>query len=294
MKKHFVGAVEAGGTKMVCAYGNDPEHLTEIRFPTTSPAEVIPQVIDFFRRAPQRVEAIGFGSFGPIEPDPVSPDYGFITSTPKPGWAQTNVVGPLKTAFGVPVAFDTDVNAAALGEQVWGAAQGLNDFVYLTIGTGIGAGIVSGGNLVHGLMHPEGGHILIPIQADDPFRGNCCFHGACFEGLASGSALVKRWGKRGDELPPDHPAWEMEAQYIASALVNYICILSPKRIILGGGLMERSPIFPLIRQKTLALLNGYIHPLAMRPNLDDYIVPPQLGNKAGILGAMALAQRELN
>lgn len=290
------GGIEAGGTKFVCAVGTGPDDLRETRLPTTTPSETFDRAIAFFHAQSQRapITAIGIASFGPIDLHPNSKTWGYITTTPKPGWANTNLAGAIRRALKVPVGFDTDVNVAALGEHRWGAAQGLDSFIYLTIGTGIGGGGMASGKLLHGLIHPEMGHIRIPHDfARDPFPGSCPFHGDCFEGLASGPAIEKRWGRRGEMLPENHPAWEQEAHYIALALANYICVLSPQRIILGGGVMEQSQLFPMIRREAQRMLNGYIQsPEILEPrSVSEYIVPPGLGKRAGVLGAIALAQR---
>lgn len=286
------GGIEAGGTKFICALGTGPDDIrAETRFPTTSPEETFGRAIDFFE-AHDQVAAIGVGSFGPIDPRPGSPTFGSITSTPKPGWKETDFVGALETAFDVPVGFDTDVNAAALGEHRWGAARGLETFIYLTIGTGIGGGAMVEGELLHGVMHPEMGHIRIPHDRErDPFEGGCPYHGDCLEGLANGPAIEARWGVRGEHLPQDHPAWDLEATYLAHALVNYTLTLAPQRIIMGGGVMAQEQLFPLIRAKVLALLNGYFQVAEVTEQIDEYIVPPGLGSRAGVLGAIALAQR---
>lgn len=284
------GAIEAGGTKFVCAVGTSPNDLHETRFPTTSPTETIARAIEFFRAQPP-VVAIGIASFGPIDLHPKSKTWGYITTTPKPGWANTDLAGAIHRALNVPVAFDTDVNVAALGEHRWGAAQGLDSFIYLTIGTGIGGGGLVSGKLMHGLIHPEMGHIRLPHDfARDPFPGACPYHDDCFEGLASGPAIEKRWGQRGELLPSDHPAWTLEAHYIALALVNYVCVLSPQRIVLGGGVMEQAQLFPLIRREVIELLNGYIQSPAILDHIEEYIVPPGLGKQAGVLGAIALVE----
>ena len=284
------GGIEAGGTKFVCAVGTAPDDVRETRFPTTTPDESINRAIAFFREQP-RITAIGIASFGPIDLHPDSPTFGYITTTPKPGWANTDLAGAIKRALGVSIGFDTDVNVAALGEQRWGAAQGLDTFIYLTIGTGIGGGGLSSGKLLHGLIHPEMGHIRLPHDlARDPFPGACPYHGDCLEGLASGPALEKRWGARAETLPPDHPAWKLEARYLALAVVNFICTLSPQRIILGGGVMEQAQLFPLIRREVQQLLNGYVQSPMIIENIDAYIVPPGLGKRAGVLGAIALAE----
>ncbi len=286
------GGIEAGGTKFVCAVGSGPGGIrAEVRFPTTTPKANIQQALDFFRQF-TGLAAVGIASFGPLDPNPASPAYGHITSTPKPGWANTDLVGPVRRAFNLPVGFDTDVNGAALGEWRWGAAKGLDTFIYLTIGTGIGGGGLVNGELMHGLVHPEMGHIRVPHdQQADPFPGSCPFHGDCLEGLANGPAIEKRWGQKAETLPPDHPAWALEARYIALALVTYICALSPQRIILGGGVMGQTHLFPLVHAETQRLLNGYIQAPAILEGIADYIVPPALGNMAGVLGAIALAER---
>jgi fructokinase len=293
----YFGGIEAGGTKFVCVVTDENKNiLAETRFPTTTPGETIGRVIDFFReqnpQIPEQVSALGVACFGPIDPQPSSPLFGYITSTPKPGWANTPVVQPLMEAFGVPVAIDTDVNAAAVGEGTWGAAVGMDDFLYLTIGTGIGGGGVFNGRPLHGLVHPEMGHVRIPHNwTNDPFGGACPYHSDCFEGLAAGPALQKRWGQPGDTLPLDHPAWALEANYIALALQSFICTLSPTRIILGGGVMQQAQLFPPIRAKVIKLLNGYVQSPAILQAIDEYIVPPGLGGRAGVLGAIALAKQ---
>jgi fructokinase len=287
------GGLEAGGTKFVCAVGSGPDDIQdEVQFPTTTPEETIGRAIDFFRAHEGKLTAIGIASFGPVDPDPASPTCGFITTTPKPGWSDTDLAGAVRRALSVPVGFDTDVNGAALGEHRWGAAQGLNTFLYLTIGTGIGGGGMVGGKLMHGLIHPEMGHIRLPHDLDaDPFPGICPFHGDCLEGLACGPAIDSRWDQSPETLPPDHPAWKLEAHYLALALVNYICTLSPQRIILGGGVMKERSLFPRIRAEVQDLLNGYVQAPEILDDIDHYIVPPALGDRAGVLGAIALAER---
>lgn len=293
---NFYGGIEAGGTKFNCIIAADPEHiLAETRIPTTTPEETLAQVVAWFRASPVPLQAVGIGSFGPVDPNPASPTYGYITTTPKAGWQHTDLAGAVQRALRVPVAFDTDVNAAALGEWRWGAGQGLDVVLYLTVGTGVGGGAVVHGHLLHGLMHPEMGHIRLPRDgARDPFPGVCPYHGDCFEGLCSGPALRARWGQDPATLPPDHPAWALQAHYTALALVNYICVLSPQRIILGGGVMSNQFLFPLIRREVQALLNGYIAQPEITAHIDRYIVPPALGARAGVLGAVALAQRAVS
>jgi fructokinase len=285
------GGIEAGGTKIICAVGTGPADLpAQISFPTTTPSEALARIIAFFQQ--QQLAAIGIGSFGPISPDRHAPDYGYITSTPKPGWAQTDIVGIIGQALGVPIGFDTDVNAAALGEWRWGAAQGLSTFIYLTVGTGIGGGGLSNDRLMHGLLHPEMGHIRLPHDWQaDPFSGICPYHGDCLEGMASGPAMKARWNVPAESLSSDHPAWALEAHYLALACVTFICILSPQRIILGGGVMSQSHLFQLIHQEVQTLLNGYIQAPAILRQIDTYIVPPALGSRVGVLGALALAEQ---
>ncbi len=291
------GGIEAGGTKFVCAVGTGPDDIrAEIRFPTTADAqETLGQAVAFFQEQEARhgrLDALGVASFGPVDPDPCSPTFGHITTTPKPGWAHTDVVGFLRRTFQVPLGFDTDVNGAALGEWRWGAAQGLDTFVYLTIGTGIGGGGMVNGALMHGLMHPEMGHMRLLHDRDrDPFPGICPYHGDCWEGLASGPALQARWGQPGDALPPDHPAWSLEAHYIAQGVVNIVCVLSPQRVILGGGVMAVPGLLSRVRREVQELLNGYIQRPALTEAMDTYVVEPGLGARAGVLGAIALAER---
>lgn len=289
------GGIEAGGTKFVCTVGTGPDDLrAEHRFPTTTPEETIGQAIAFFQNQPEPISSLGVGSFGPVDVDTRSPTYGHVTTTPKPGWKGANLLGPLRDALGVPIGFDTDVNAAALGEHCWGAAMGLSTFVYLTIGTGIGGGGLVNGRRIQGLTHPEMGHLRVPRLPEDTYSGACPFHGDCWEGLAAGPAIQARWGHAGDSLPPDHEAWRMEARYIALGLVNLILALSPERILLGGGVMQQTHLFPQIRSEVQSLLNGYVSYPALLEEIDATIVSPALGNRAGGLGAIALAMEALN
>lgn len=297
-KTLLLGGIEGGGTKFVCAVGTQKgEVLAETRFPTTAPGETLGQAIGFFKEQIRELgplASIGIASFGPLDPRPASDNFGHILPTPKPGWTNADLIGPLRGAFGVPVAFDTDVNGAALGELRWGAARGLQTFIYLTIGTGIGGGGLVNGDLMHGLLHPEMGHIPLPHDKEiDPFEGCCPYHGDCFEGLASGPAIRQRWGVSAESLPTDHPAWDLEAGYIALALRSFICTLSPERIILGGGVMGQTQLLPLVREKTLATLNGYIQTPQILRQVEEYIVPAALAGRAGILGAFVLAERAL-
>lgn len=291
----MVGGIEAGGTKFVCGIGTSPEDLRVVSFPTTKPDDCVQRSIEFFReKAGTDLSAVGIASFGPIDLDPGSPAYGHITTTPKLEWRDYDIVGAIAGALAIPVAFDTDVNAAALAEARWGAARDVNDSLYITVGTGIGGGAVIGGRLIHGLMHPEMGHIRIPHDwNDDPFSGACPFHGDCLEGLAAGPAILQRWGIPAEEVPGDHHAWYLEAHYLALAISTFVCTLSPQRIILGGGLMQQHALFPMIRQAVAQLLNGYIPKPQVHEEVNRYIVPPQLGGHAGVLGAILLAENML-
>lgn len=292
MHAPLYGGIEAGGTKWVCAIGTGPDDIrAEVRFPTTTPAETLANAIAFFRaHEPEHLVAIGVGSFGPVDLNPASSSYGSITTTPKPGWAHTDVVRTLHQALGRPIGFDTDVNVALLGERQWGAARDCDVAVYITVGTGIGGGAVVGGKLVHGLIHPEMGHMrLVRDPARDPFTGICPYHSDCLEGLACGPALKARWQTPAEELPADHPAWELEADYLGQAMANLLCILSPERIIIGGGVMSQPQMFPLVRAATQCWLNGYLQHPHILDHPDRLIVPPALGQRAGVLGAIALA-----
>jgi fructokinase len=280
-----LGGIEAGGSKFVCAAGCGPEDVQVSEFPTTMPAETLAQVAEFFR-AREPVAAIGIASFGPIDPNPASPTFGYITSTPKLDWRNFDFAGTVHRALGTPIAFDTDVNAAALAESRWGAARGLHSFLYVTVGTGLGGGALIDGRLLHGRLHPEMGHIRVPHDGiRDPFPGNCPYHGDCLEGLAAGPAIEARWGKAGHLLPDGHPAWDLEAEYLALGIADWTFTLSPQRIILGGGIMQRQELFAKLRVRVAQLLNGYLEP--------PEIVPPELGTRAGVLGAIALAEAAL-
>ena len=284
------GGIEAGGSKWECAVGGGPEDLrATATLPTTTPAETIGRAVAFFEREGP-VDAIGIGSFGPVDANPASSTWGFITTTPKPGWAQTDLGGEIGRRLSVPVAFDTDVNAAALGEHRWGAAQGLDTCCYITVGTGIGGGGLVGGKLLHGLMHPEFGHMRIPHDRDeDPFPGNCPYHGDCWEGLASGSAIEARSGTPAHQLD-DEGAWALEARYLALGLVSVICVLSPQRIVIGGGVMNRPGLLELVRREIVALTNGYLGAPLLGDGIDGFVMRPALGPRAGVLGALALAE----
>lgn len=297
----FAG-IEAGGSKFVCAVGDGFGNIDKkIIIPTTTPDETIPQVIRFFQaaNATSPFAAMGIATFGPVDLDISSPHYGYITTPPKPGWGHFNFVGAMREEFKIPIGFDTDVNGAALGEYRFGSAKGLDTFIYVTVGTGIGAGGMTSGKLMHGLIHPEMGHMFVPHdRGTDPFDGVCPFHGDCLEGLATGPAMQKRWKvKAATELPLSHPAWDLEANYLAYACANYVLILSPQKIIMGGGVMKRKEILEKIQKRTKELLNGYIKHEKILKNIQDYIVTPGLEEQSGICGAIALAEmkyREIN
>lgn len=286
----YFGGIEAGGTKFICAVGTaDGQLIAETSLPTTTPSETMRNVADFFRGTGKALAAVGIGSFGPVQLNPASPYFGSITSTPKQGWQDFDILGAVRKAFGVPAFIDTDVNAAALGESRWGVAQGLKTFLYVTVGTGIGGGAMINGELLHGLLHPEMGHIRVPHDRKyDPFHGACPYHGDCLEGLASGPAVEERWGVPPSQLTQGHEAWTLQAEYIALACVNWICTLSPQRIVLGGGMMQPH-VFPLVRERVAAFMNGYLDAPELVAQIDNYIVPPGLGGRAGVLGALALA-----
>ena len=292
--KQLYGGIEAGGTKFVCMVAAGPDQVVEERrFPTTRPDETIQKAISFFAPYTQRGEltAVGIASFGPVDLNPVSPTYGYITTTPKTEWNYVDLHGRVARALDLPVAFDTDVNAAAFGEHYWIAGNNsLDPFVYMTVGTGIGMGVLANGLPLHGLVHTEAGHFAIPHdRKKDPFPGICPYHGDCLEGLASGTAINQRWGQNAEALPDSHPAWELEAEYIALALINLIYAYSPQRIVLGGGVSQHAGLHEVVRQKVQQDLNGYIQSPMLLRTIDEYIVRPSLGNRSGVLGAIAMA-----
>ena len=282
------GALEAGGTKMVCAIGDENGNILErISIPTRTPAESMGPMIDFFRG--KGIRALGIGCFGPVDLKKGSRTYGYITSTPKLAWQNYPIVAEFEKALGVPVGFDTDVNAAALGEATWGCTRDVENSIYITVGTGVGVGVIIGGKPYHGMLHPEGGHILLARHPDDPMVGSGCpFHENCLEGLAAGPSLEKRWGIKGAELTGRKEVWQLEAYYIGQALADYILILSPERIVLGGGVTHQEGLLALIRQETAKQLAGYIRTAAI-DHLDSYIVGVSLNDNQGVMGAVKLA-----
>lgn len=280
------GALEAGGTKCVCAMFDENGNILErVSIPTETPDVSIPKMIAFFKKYPA-MKALGIGSFGPLGDNESLPTYGYITTTPKPGWTHFDFLGAFKAEFDVPMAWTTDVNAAAYGEMKQGAAIGLNNVMYLTVGTGIGGGVVVDGKIVNGYGHPETGHILVRRHQNDQYVGKCPYHHDCLEGMAAGPAIEARWGQKGFELTEDHEAWNLEAYYIAQALYNYYTILGSERFILGGGVMKQRQLFPMIKQYFQEFNNGYLE----IPNIDEFIVPPSLEDNAGITGCYELAK----
>lgn len=285
------GGVETGGTWVVCALGTGPDDIVaQETFATGEPGETLERIAAFFERGPRAV-AIGIGSFGPVDLDPDSPTWGHVTSTPKPGWAHMPVASVLRDRLGVPVHFDTDVTTAAIGEHRWGAAAGVRSACYLTIGTGIGAGILVDGRPVHGLVHPEPGHLRVPHDRErDPFAGSCPRHGDCWEGLASGPAIAARWDTDPRKLDDDHPAWQLEVEYVAHGILAIVLVASPQRVVVGGGVMERPGLLAAVRARLVELNAGYLETPMLGDEIDRYVVAPALGDRAGVLGAIALAQ----
>ena len=286
------GGIDAGGTRFVCAIGTSPTDLRDvITFPTTTPEETIQKAIKFFRSNGDQIEALGIGSFGPLSLDSSQSDYGHITSTPKQGWQNTDILGIFRESLRIPVALDTDVNAALLSEHRWGNAKGLDQCVYITVGTGIGGGVIANGRLMYGLIHPEIGHIRVPIdQSIDTYEGSCPYHGDCLEGLASGFAIQQRMSLKNEKELSDEMIWELEAGYIAYGLATLTYVLSPQRIIIGGGVMNQTGLLERIRDKTMMLLNNYAVSEEITKTTESYIVSPGLADKSGVLGAILMAR----
>lgn len=287
----LIGGIDAGGTSINCAVTNysdkKPDIIQRTNIETSTPDESLPQILEFFK--PYKIDALGISCFGPIDLDCDSSTYGFITTTPKPGWRNCDFVGYLRNEIDAPIGFDTDVNGAALAEIKWGIAKGLKSCLYLTVGTGIGGGAVVEGNLIHGLLHPEMGHILVRRHNNDDFEGTCPNHGDCLEGLASGLAIEKRTGIKGQNIKDENDiAWEIVSSYLAQAVVSYTLILSPQKIILGGGVMKHNHLFPLIRSEVKKILNSYLLKDELLDGINNYIVYPDLGADAGLFGGFAL------
>jgi len=278
--------------------GGRPEIEAQGRVETRDPQRTLAEVAEEVARAAggRLLTAVGFACFGPLELDPRRPDYGHMLATPKPGWSGAALVAPLAERLGAPVALDTDVNGAALAEWLWGAARGCDPALYLTVGTGIGGGAVVGGETLRGLLHPEMGHIPMarlvwPDGTLDTFEGTCPFHGACFEGLACGPALAARLESDAAIAPSEHPIWELEARYLAQALATYTLVLSPQRIVLGGGVLQQAHLLPRVRERLVEALAGYVKRDELGPRVDEYVVAPHFGQDAGLMGAFALARR---
>lgn len=281
------GALEAGGTKMICAVGDEKGNIIdEVTIPTTVPNETIPEITRYFKG--KDIEALGIACFGPLDLDKSSPTYGNILKTPKLAWKDLEIYSVLKDELEVPVNIDTDVAGSLLGEATWGSAKGISDALYITIGTGIGGGILANGEILHGMLHPELGHMILSRHESDSFEGICPFHKNCFEGLASGPSIEARWGKPAVELADKVEVWNLESYYIAQALTNIILTICPKKIILGGGVMNQEQLFPMIRSKVRTNINGYITTKELE-DIDNYIVPAGLGGKQGVMGALKLA-----
>lgn len=284
-----LGALEAGGTKMVCAVGNEKGEIFEqTSIPTTTPSETVPAMISWFQK--RKIDALGIACFGPVDLNPESETYGYITSTPKLAWAKYNIVGAFRDALGCPIGFDTDVNGSVLGEVTFGQARGKSCVVYVTIGTGVGAGVYVGGNLLHGMLHPEAGHVLIQKRSSDSYECRCPYHKSCLEGLAAGPAIQGRWGVSAAQLQDRDEVWDLEAYYIAQALTSYILVLSPELIILGGGVMHQEQLFPQIRNYVKDMLNGYLKTKELE-HMEHYIVPASLNDDQGIMGCLELGRR---
>ncbi|MFQ3620165.1 MAG: ROK family protein [Spirochaetales bacterium] len=296
--KKLLASVEAGGTKFNCAVGFDPHNILAFEtFPTTTPGETLERVISFFFKKQKElgpIDAFGIGCFGPVNLSPFSSTYGYITETPKEQWQNTPLLPTLKQHFPVPIGFDTDVNAAALGEALWGAGKSKGNLLYLTVGTGIGGGALIQGHPIHGLIHPEMGHLRVPHSLEkDPFPGSCPYHADCWEGLASGFAIEKRWGLKGKDLPPVHPAWDLEAEYLGAGIANLVLTLSPELVIVGGGVMKVPGLLEKTRFQVRTLLNGYIPNSLLKEEIDSYLLSPALGDLAGIAGGFVLAEQAL-
>lgn len=286
-----IGVLEAGGTKMVCAVGDENGQILErVSIATGKPEETMPDILEFFHQ--YSLDAIGIGTFGPVDLDRTSPTYGYIMSTPKIPWRNFDLLGCIKKEFMLPIGLDTDVNASAIGEATYGVTKGLDSSIYITVGTGIGVGVILDGKAVHGMQHPEAGHILLSRHPEDTYAGRCPYHGNCLEGLASGPAIEERFGRKAKEFPVDSVAWEIESYYLAQALVDFTLTYSPKRIVLGGGVMHQKQLFAMIREKYKKMLNHYVDTPYVR-DLDNYIVPYSLNDDQGIMGCIRIGLDEM-
>ncbi|MEG0494104.1 MAG: ROK family protein [Clostridia bacterium] len=288
-----IGALEAGGTKMVLGvFDEQGTELERLTVPTETPEITMPKMVDFLKSF--ELDALGVGSFGPLDLNPESPTYGYITTTPKIAWRGYPLLSGLLDGRKIPSAIDTDVNAAVIAEVAQGAAQGCQNAVYITVGTGVGGGVCVGGQTVHGMLHPEVGHMLLRPHPSDPNpRGVCPYHDGCLEGLAAGPAIGARVGGDARDLPDDHPTFDIEAYYLAQMCVNLILTLSPERIILGGGVMQRQSLFPKVRKEVLRLLNGYVQTPQVLAHMDEYIVAPKLFPVSGLVGSYLIGKKAM-
>lgn len=288
MNRLYAG-VELGGTKCIALLTRGTDILDKAAWPTTTPDDVLAKLADYLRHHAQHVDALGIASFGPLDLNPASRHFGYITSTPKPGWSMVDVRSPLAAALPCPTGFDTDVNAAGLAEGRGGAAQGCSVHAYVTIGTGLGGGLIVGGRPVHGLIHPEIGHMRIRRVPGDDFGGVCPYHGDCLEGLVSGPALAARFGQDPAQVPDGHPLWAAVAHDLAEFMANLLLTVSPERIVIGGGVaVARPALLANVHRLTADCLSGYLHGITGE-RLAEIIVPAALGVNAGPLGAIALA-----
>lgn len=293
-ERALLGALELGGSKVLCAVGPSSAEISdEVRIPTTAPAQTLAQVEAFFRGHRAALAAVGVAAFGPLELDPKAAQYGALLATPKPGWSAVPLVGRLVRALGVPVAIDTDVNAAALAEQQLGAARGAPSCVYITVGTGIGVGVVQGGQPLHGLLHPELGHLFAPALCS--FEGCCPFHGRCLEGVASARAIAERTGSPPETLADDHPVWELEARYLAHLVSACVLAHAPHAVVLGGGVLARRGLRERVREQLVELNAGYIPRRELtRDGVGTYLRAPNFAQRAGLIGAFLLAAQQLH
>ncbi|MGI6230285.1 MAG: ROK family protein [Tractidigestivibacter sp.] len=285
-----IGALEAGGTKMVLSVGTpDGRVLEREEIPTQGPDDCVDKMVDWF--SSRNIDALGIGAFGPTDVNPKSKTYGQILETPKLAWRHFDFLDAFKS-LNVPIGYDTDVNVACLGEVTYGAARGLDTVIYITVGTGVGIGAMIGGKLLHGMLHPEAGHVILQVRPGDEGNCVCPYHDACLEGLAAGPSIEHRWGAKGFELADKPEVWELESDYLAQGLTDFVLCYSPQKIIMGGGVMKQTQLFPLVRQKLLKYLNGYLV-LPELQDIDHYVVEAGCKGDQGVLGCIELGRRVL-